>query len=48
MLFGPTALERTMKRQEIILRALSGELTWLKAADILDLTPRQIRRLRWR
>jgi hypothetical protein len=31
------AVERAMKVQEVILRALSGQLTWLQAADILDL-----------
>ena len=37
-----------MKVQEIILRALSGGLTWLQAADILGRSPRSIRRLRLR
>jgi transposase len=37
-----------MKVQEVILRALSGQLTWLQAADILGRSPRSIRRLRWR
>src|SRR2546428_7523956 len=40
--------ERAMKVQEVILRALSGQLTWLQAADILGRSPRSIRRLRWR
>jgi len=42
------AVERAMKVQEVILRALSGQLTWLQAADILGRSPRSIRRLRWR
>jgi hypothetical protein len=37
-----------MKVQEVILRALSGQLTWLQAADILGCSPRSIRRLRLR
>jgi len=37
-----------MRVHEVILRALSGELTWLQAADILGRTPRSIRRLRLR
>ena len=37
-----------MRVHEIILRALSGELTWLQAADILRRSPRSIRRLRLR
>jgi hypothetical protein len=40
------AVERAMKVQEVILRALSGQLTWLQAADILGRSPRSIRRLR--
>jgi transposase len=42
------AVERAMKVQEVILRALSGQLTWLQAADILGRSPRSIRRLRLR
>lgn len=37
-----------MKRQEVILRALSGALTWLQAADILGIAPRSLRRWRAR
>ena len=46
--YPPSAVERAMKVQEVILRALSGQLTWLQAADILGRSPRSIRRLRWR
>jgi hypothetical protein len=42
------AMERAMKVQEVILRALSGQLTWLQAADILGRSPRSMRRLRWK
>ena len=35
MPFTPAAGERAMRVHEVILRALSGELTWLQAADIL-------------
>ena len=42
------AVERAMKRQEVILRALSGALTWVQAAEILDLHPRSLRRWRAR
>jgi len=48
MPFTPAAGERAMRVHEVILRALSGELTWLQAADILGRTPRSIRRLRLR
>ena len=42
------AVEQAMKRQEVILRALSGALTWLQAADILGIDPRSLRRWRAR
>ncbi len=42
---GP-AMERAMKLQEVILRAMSGEITWMQAAHILRMTPRNLRRLR--
>ena len=42
------AVERAMKVQEVIVRALAGQLTWIQAADILGRSPRSIRRLRWK
>ncbi len=48
MAYALGAVERAMKVQEVILRALSGQLTWLQAADILGRSPRSIRRLRLR
>src|SRR5437762_8953644 len=48
MVFAAAAVERAMKMQEVILRALSGALTWLQAADIRDLDPRALRRWRAR
>lgn len=48
MPFTPEAGERAMRVHEVILRGLSGELTWLQVADILGRSPRSIRRLRWR
>ena len=47
-LYGPGALERSMKIQEVILRAMSGELKWIEAADILGMRPRSLRRWRQR
>jgi len=35
-----------MTRQEVIMKAVGGRISWLQAADILGITPRQIRRLR--
>jgi len=48
MPFTPEAGERAMRVHEVILRGLSGELSWLQVADILGRSPRSIRRLRWR
>src|SRR5215831_3228549 len=48
MVFAATAVERAMKIQEVIMRALAGTLTWLQAADILGLDPRSVRRWRAR
>ncbi len=46
MAYPVGAVERAMKVQEVILRALSGQLTWLQAADVLGRSPRSVRRLR--
>ena len=43
-LFGPTAVERAMRIQEVILRAVGGELTWIQAARIIGCTDRTMRR----
>jgi transposase len=48
MLYAAAAVERAMKVQQVILRALSGAITWLQAADILGLHPRSVRRWRAR
>lgn len=48
MVLVAAAVERAMKRQEVIMRALSGTLTWLQAADILGMEPRSLRRWRAR
>jgi transposase len=47
-LYGPTALERAMKIQEVILKAMSGEIAWAHAARIIGCTERTVRRWRWR
>ena len=48
MLYTAAAVERAMKIQQVIVRALSGAITWLQAADILGLDPRSVRRWRAR
>ena len=37
-----------MTRQEVIMKAVEGRITWIQAADILHLTARHLRRLRER
>ena len=46
MEFGREAWERAMKVQEVILRAISGEIYWFQAAELLGVAPRSL--LRWR
>jgi transposase len=46
--YGPSAVERAMRVQEVILRAMSGEIRWIQAADILGISPRSLRRWRQR
>ena len=47
LLYPPVAVNRAMKRNEIILKAMSGELSWIRAAEICRITARQMRRLKW-
>jgi hypothetical protein len=48
MAYTRAAVERAMKVQEAILRALSGRQSWLQVADVLGVSPLTVRRLRWR
>src|SRR5438477_7058915 len=48
MLVTREGMERAMRVQEVIVRGLSGALTWLQVAAILGRSPRSIRRMRWR
>ena len=48
MLYAAVAVERAMKVQEVICRALAGTLTWLQGADILGIHTRSLRRWRAR
>jgi transposase len=40
------AVEKAMKIQEVVLRAIDKRITWLQAAEIIRVSPRQLRR--WR
>lgn len=42
--FSQAAVERAMKVQEIILRAIAKKITWLQAAQIIGISARQMRR----
>jgi transposase len=48
MTYTQAAVERAMKVQEVILRALSGRQSWLQVADVLGVSARTVRRLRLR
>jgi hypothetical protein len=37
-------MERTMKVQEVILRAMAKKITWWQAAEIIGISDRQMRR----
>ncbi len=46
--YPESAWERAMTVQEVVLKALSGEIHWFRAADILGFSPRTLRRWRER
>jgi transposase len=48
MAYPEAAWERAMKVQEVLLKALSGEIHWYRAADILGFSARTLRRWRER
>ncbi len=47
-LYPARALERAMKIKEVITRAMSGQINWLQAAEIIGITDRSMRRWRER
>ena len=48
MSHSPPAQERMMKVREVLMRAVSREITWIQAADILGCTARSLRRWKLR
>ena len=48
MLYPPSAVRRAMQVKEVLLRAMNKEYSWLRAAEILGITARGLRRLRQR
>lgn len=48
MFFPPVAVERAMTIREVVLRAMSGAISWIQAAEIIGCAPRSLRRWRAR
>ena len=48
MAYAAAAWEKAMDVQAVILKALSGEIHWFRAAEILGMHPRSVRRWRER
>jgi len=46
--YSKAAVERSMKVQEVILRAMAKKITWWQAAEIIGISNRQMRRWRQR
>jgi transposase len=46
--YSEATMERAMKIQEIILRAIGKRITWLQAAEIIGISARQMRRIKER
>ena len=46
--YSKTAMERAMKVQEVILRAMAKRITWWQAAEIIGISERHMRRWRER
>src|SRR5262245_55520059 len=47
-LYPSRAWERAMKLKEVITRAMSGQINWMEAAEIIGITDRSMRRWRKR
>jgi len=46
--YSQAAVERTMKIQEVIMRAMAKKIKWFEAAQILGISCRQMRRMKER
>lgn len=44
--YSEAAMEKAMKRQEVILRAFAKKISWIQAAEIIGCSPRHLRRLK--
>jgi transposase len=47
-LYSEAAMERAMKIQEVILRAMAKKITWWQAAEVIGISDRQMRRWKQR
>ena len=47
-IYSPAAWERAMKVRDVIVQASGGQMTWIQAADVLGMSPRTLRRWRYR
>ncbi len=45
--YRKAAVERAMKVQEVILRAMAKKITWWQAAEIIGISDRQMRQGHW-
>ena len=45
-MYSGASWERAMKREEIILRAYAGKMSWIQAAEVLGMSCRHLRRVR--
>src|SRR2546426_4027183 len=48
MTYTPAAVERAMKVHEVLMQALNGRQPWIQVAEVLGVSARAVRRLRWR
>ena len=46
ILYSESSRRQAMKEEEVVLKAIAGEIKWIQAADILGISPRTIRRKR--
>ncbi|HEV8303326.1 MAG TPA: ISNCY family transposase [Gemmatimonadales bacterium] len=48
MPYTQAAVERAVKVHEVLVQALNGRQPWIRVAEVLGVSPRTVRRLRWR
>src|SRR5437867_963786 len=48
MAYTQAAVERAMKVHEVLMQALNGRQPWIQVAEVLGVSARTVRRLRWR